>query len=146
MAKSNHTRVGDGLELLNDGLRPFVEREMKAHYSKEWTGIVQGVLGNKTRGSGDIHWDTQALLTVMWDQWNTVFRNTLGPAERSLVSELRDVRNRWAHQDTFNSDDAYRSLDSVERAAAGGLGWRSSGKGERNQARVDAHTLRPAAA
>ncbi len=115
MAKSNHARVGDGLELLNEGLKPFVEREMKAQYADKWTGIVQGILDNKTRGGKKIHWDTQALLTVMWDQWNAVFRNTLGPAERSLVSELRDVRNRWAHQSTFNSDDAYRSLDSVER-------------------------------
>jgi predicted AAA+ superfamily ATPase len=120
MAKTNHTRVGEGLELLNDGLRPFVEREMKAHHDKKWTGIVHEILDNRTRGktapgSGDIHWDTQALLTVMWDQWNVVFRNTLGPAERSLVSELRDIRNRWAHQNTFNSDDAYRALDSIER-------------------------------
>ena len=26
----------------------------------------------------------------------------LGPAERSLVSELRDLRNKWAHQETFS--------------------------------------------
>lgn len=116
MAKTNHARVGEGLELLNDGLRPFVEREMKAHHDKKWTGVVLEILDNKTRGkTSEIHWDTTALLTVMWDQWNTVFRNTLGPAERSLVSELRDIRNRWAHQKTFNSDDGYRALDSIER-------------------------------
>jgi hypothetical protein len=34
----------------------------------------------------------------MWDNWNDVFRNVLGHAERSLVSELRDWRNKWAHQ------------------------------------------------
>ena len=39
-----------------------------------------------------------ALLKLMWDPWNDVFRKTLGQAERSLVSELRDVRNKWAHQ------------------------------------------------
>ena len=39
----------------------------------------------------------------------------LGPAERSLVSELRDLRNKWAHQQTFSSDDAYRALDSAGR-------------------------------
>ncbi len=56
-----------------------------------------------------------ALLKVMWDSWNDVFRQTLGPAERSLVSELRDHRNRWAHQEAFSSDDAYRALDSAGR-------------------------------
>ena len=51
----------------------------------------------------------------MWNQWNVVFRKTLGQAERTLVSELRDVRNRWAHQKPFTSDDAYRALDSAGR-------------------------------
>ena len=67
-------------------------------------------------GKGEvIRWDAHTLLTVMWDQWNQVFRNRLGPAERSLVSELREYRNRWAHQTKFNFEDTYRILDSVER-------------------------------
>src|SRR5262249_30598009 len=40
---------------------------------------------------------------------------TLGRMERNYVSELIDARNRWAHQETFSSDDAYRALDSAER-------------------------------
>ena len=31
MAVTNHGRVGKALELLRDGLRPFIEREVKAH-------------------------------------------------------------------------------------------------------------------
>src|SRR5207248_10838640 len=58
---------------------------------------------------------TQALLLVMWDQWNVVFRNVLGQAERSLVSELREARNKWAHQGPFSTDDTYRALDSLQR-------------------------------
>ncbi len=60
-------------------------------------------------------WDSSALLVLMWKAWNAVFRNTLGPAERSLVSELRDHRNNWAHQQVFSSDDADRALDSMSR-------------------------------
>ena len=51
----------------------------------------------------------------MWDQWNDVFRDVLGPAERSLVSELRGIRNHWAHNEQFSSNDAIRALDSMER-------------------------------
>ena len=51
----------------------------------------------------------------MWDQWNGVFRHKLGFLERSLVSELREYRNRWAHQMQFGFEDIYRILDSVER-------------------------------
>ena len=64
---------------------------------------------------GKPNWDVAALLIVMWNQWNEVFSKTLGQAERTLVSELRDVRNKWAHQQTFSSDDAYRALDSAAR-------------------------------
>ena len=51
----------------------------------------------------------------MWESWNEIYRNTLGQSERSLVSELRDIRTRWAHQEVFSSDDAYRALDSTHR-------------------------------
>ena len=47
--------------------------------------------------------------------WNSVFRKVLGQDERTLVSELRTARNRWAHQEAFSTDDAYRVLDSVQR-------------------------------
>jgi hypothetical protein len=47
-------------------------------------------------------------------KWSEVFRQILGKTERSLVNELLAVRNSWAHQETFSSDDAYRALDSAE--------------------------------
>ena len=67
------------------------------------------------RRSNFSNMDAAALLRVMWESWNEVYRDTLGHAERSLVSELRDARNRWAHQEPFSSDDAYRALDSTHR-------------------------------
>ncbi|NLE60861.1 MAG: ATP-binding protein, partial [Planctomycetes bacterium] len=119
MAKTNHTRVGEALELLKDGLLPFVEREMRVLHGDGWTDVArQSVPGNDrlvSRVKSLPRVDAHALLAIMWDQWNVVFKNTLGQAERSIVSELRDTRNRWAHQEAINADDAYRSLDSIER-------------------------------
>jgi predicted AAA+ superfamily ATPase len=60
-------------------------------------------------------WDVGVLLRLMWESWNEVFRLTLGHTERSLVSELREHRNKWAHQESFSSDDTYRALDSAAR-------------------------------
>lgn len=117
MALSNHERVGKALDLLNAGLRPFVERELQAAYGKDWVaqaGLIEPRVPSakkKTEPRLDVH----ALLGVMWDQWNDVFKKTLGQAERTLVSELRDVRNKWAHQEAFSTDDAYRALDSIQR-------------------------------
>lgn len=119
MAQSNHERIGKALELLNQALRPFVERELRAIYGDGWLDAAgQGLRDDRprTRRRNDLtSWDTQALLTILWDHWNDVFRNTLGQAERSLVSELREIRNKWAHQEPFSTDDAYRALDSMER-------------------------------
>ena len=122
MAITNHERVGKALDLLKDGLQPFVEREMKAQHAQQWLEQVRhSVAETQTHlfGKGTPQWDAASLLSVMWNQWNDVFRKTLGPADRSLVSELRDVRNKWAHQKLFSSDDAYRALDSVGRLLTG---------------------------
>src|SRR5438094_9490538 len=119
MALSNHERVGKALELLKDGLRPFIEREMKAHHAQLWfEQAKESVSGSQAKLVGteeNPRWDVAAILAVMWNQWNLVFRKTLGQAERTFVSELRDVRNRWAHQNPFSTDDAYRALDSTAR-------------------------------
>jgi len=119
MAITNHERVGKSLELLNAGLMPFFERELAAQIGEDWQKKVAAQsddrLFDTKRQAELMQWDTQKLLSVIWNQWNNVFGRTLGHAERSLVSELRDIRNRWAHQKPFSSDDAYRALDSVGR-------------------------------
>jgi hypothetical protein len=118
MAITNHERVGKALDLLNAGLRPFVERELKATYKDRWTETARPSFPNwqqAGKNAAELNWDTQALLSVMWDLWNDCFRKILGPSDRSLVSELRDVRNKWAHQKTFSTDDAYRAVDSISR-------------------------------
>ncbi len=119
MAMTNHERVGKALDLLKDGLRPFVEREMKAQHAHLWFEQVKASVRETPSnffGTEDKpRWDVAALLAVMWNQWQLVFRKTLGQAERSLVSELREVRNKWAHQNPFSGDDAYRALDSASR-------------------------------
>ena len=117
MAITNHERVGKALELLKAGLCPFVEREMKSTYKDQAREQVRRFLGgDRILADKPVdQWDVAALLKLMWDSWNSVFRKTLGPAERSLVSELRDHRNRWAHQQLFSSDDADRALDSMMR-------------------------------
>lgn len=118
MALSNSERIGKGLELLRDGLLPFVERELLSVYGDEWQERVrQGV--KKKRDwkvqNGTVQWDAYLILMVLWNHWHDVFRNTLGHAERSYVSELREIRNRWAHQNGFTYDDTYRALDSMLR-------------------------------
>src|SRR5580704_16319934 len=119
MAITNHERVGKALDLLKEGLLPLVERELKTKHAQLWFDQAKASLSEGQSGlfgtEVQPRWDAATLLAVMWNQWNDVFRKTLGQAERTLVSELRNVRNRWAHQTPFSSDDSYRALDSSHR-------------------------------
>src|SRR2546426_479364 len=120
MAITNHERVGKALELAKTGLAPFVEREFKSLYKEKALSEAQRFMTSERLDANRPFsaWDAAVLLRLMWDSWNEVFRRTLGQAERTLVSELRDVRNRWAHQEPFSGDDADRALDSAERLLA----------------------------
>ena len=81
---------------------------MRAEDGRDWENAVD-VNGPRSKT------DAQFLLRTMLAEWREVFERTLGRMERSYVSELIDARNRWAHQEAFTSDDAYRALDTVER-------------------------------
>ncbi len=120
MATTNHERVGKALELLQAGLGPFVERELKDACQTEVRSRAGQFLGPGSRLADRpvAEWDVAALLRIMRNAWNEVFRNTLGQADRNLVYELQDHRNKWAHQERFSSDDAYRVLDSASRLLA----------------------------
>jgi hypothetical protein len=95
--------ISRSLDLLAAGLRPFVAAR------------VTTVLRNSELAGDVAGWDAQGLLVFMWQRWNDLFRTELSFVERSLVSELRDFRNRWAHQDQLCEKDIYRILDGIER-------------------------------
>ncbi len=117
MAITNHERVGKAMDLLRAGLAPFVEREFTSRHGEKAAEAARRYLNDdRTVGKKPLaEWDVAALLKLMWEAWNEVFRNTLGFAERSLVSELREWRNKWAHQEPFSGNDTDRALDSAAR-------------------------------
>ena len=120
MAITNQERVGKAMELLRSGLAPFVEREFRSQHQAQAAEAARRYFGDdRTVGKKPVaEWDVAALLKLMWEAWNELFGKTLGRAERSLVQELRDCRNKWAHQEPFSSDDADRALDSMARLLA----------------------------
>ena len=117
MAITNYDRVTKTMDLLKEGLAPFVEREAKTALGSGLTTAIDRMMpGDQLYAGRPVRdWDVAGLLHLMWDGWNEVFRKTLGPAERSFVGELRGFRNRWAHQESFSSDDTYRAMDTASR-------------------------------
>jgi hypothetical protein len=126
MAVSNLERVGRGLTLLKDALAPYVQRELKSRYKNRWwqDGVqpaLVGAIGKDAQSatmSDDENFsklDSQALFAIMQSNWKNVFDGELGSTGRNYVNELRDVRNKWAHQNPFTPEDAHRALDTMTR-------------------------------
>jgi len=126
MAKSNVEIISVGLDILLKGLRPYLLREIKTRYGDSWWNAavkdsLRGTIGLEARQAQESdderfsNLDIQAVLTIMTNCWNDVFQSQLGHSGRSYVSELREVRNNWAHQRAFTSDDTYRALDTMAR-------------------------------
>jgi hypothetical protein len=117
MALNNNECVGKALELLRDGVRPFVERELKASYGDNAMAEAQKILSQTHVGidKWEAMRDVAIQLRIIDRLWADVFRKRLDKVVRSLVNELLDTRNRWAHQHSFSDDDTDRALDSVAR-------------------------------
>ncbi len=121
MAASNRERVGSALDLLAELLEPFVAGALAERVPDgvEWTKLLEAKDGAKAAGRddysrGDLECQLRAITERLLPQWFP-FDRLLSRAEISFVSELRDVRNRWAHNEPFSYDDAYRALDTTER-------------------------------
>ena len=46
MPQTNHERVGKGLELLQKGLQPFLERELADAYGSDWRDKARQLLSD----------------------------------------------------------------------------------------------------
>ena len=116
MAKSTRQYVFEGMELLPAALIPFVEKRLESSLKGHWqVQVVEKLPGLRPNSNGAVGWDQAALFNAMDRFWNEAFRAVLGRAERSLVNELGDVRNKLSHNENFTYDDAERALDSMRR-------------------------------
>jgi len=120
MATSNRDRIERALTLLSTGLDPFIENALsdRVPAGKDWTLVLAAKDGVNGAARNYERTDVQNQLRVLTEslaQGWFPFDNHLSRAEKSLASELREVRNQWAHQKPFTADDTYRALDTAER-------------------------------
>ncbi len=114
MSMSTRERVAKGMEQVRGALIPFVEREMRAKLGDK--GFEQAIASLEVKrakdGSG-LHWDNPALFRCFFDFWQDVFKAQLSQTEKNYIGELRDIRNRWAHDEPFGNREADRALDTM---------------------------------
>jgi len=116
VAKSTRQYVFEGMELLPAALIPFVEKRLESSLKGHWqVQVLEKLPSLRPNSNGEVGWDQAALFNAMDRFWSEAFKAVLGRAERSLVNELSDVRNKLSHNETFSYDDAERALDSMRR-------------------------------
>lgn len=118
MATTNRERVGRGFEYLAAGLEPFVDQLMSAsaHGGQgDWLALIAARDTARHGSALRLSKSDPALLLRVLTEERAVFGSRLSRTEQAMASELRETRNRWAHNDPFTSDDTYRALDSMER-------------------------------
>ncbi|MDB4650128.1 DUF499 domain-containing protein [Pirellulaceae bacterium] len=120
MAKSNRNLVGDSLDIFVDGMMPFAIQEMKNRHKDDWEKKLREIIRENpsTKSKADkenIPWDAALVITIIIKEWQYLFSKKLGAGERAMIHELSDIRNRWAHQERFSTDDTMRGLDTIHR-------------------------------
>ena len=125
MAVSNRDRIGQMFEVLAPVLDGFITKVLAPDLPKgaDWTSVValrdsdKGIAGktySRTDPQVQLRMLSQPITGQVKPGWYP-FSNHLSQAQTSFASELLGVRNSWAHNDPFSSDDAYRALDTAER-------------------------------
>lgn len=128
MALSNRDRIGQMFEILAPAMDDFIATTIGHEdpaLGADWVKLVQAkdVRNGAPAGKDYDPLDPQVQFRILTEKniatgyrphWYP-FSDALGRAGESYASELREVRNAWAHNKPFTADDAYRALDTAER-------------------------------
>jgi len=106
-------QIGRLLDRLRDGLRPFVERELRRCFGDRWPEQLFGK--EDARNASIALQDVTVLLKSMDRHWKDVFEARLSRLELALVIALIEERNRWAHGETFTASEVAQVEDNVDR-------------------------------
>jgi hypothetical protein len=115
-----HSAVGEAINVLIGGLKPFVQRVMSSALppNVEWTELLRRKDAASGRGRGEYRsGDLSLMLRVMTERLGNLgypFSHHMSRQAQNYASELRDVRNRWAHNEPFTADTTYRAIDTAE--------------------------------
>lgn len=108
---NNYERIRLALDDLKRALGPYVESKLVAAYGDEarsryaipeWTG-------------DDFNADVHALANTIINNWDAVFSKEMNRDSKHVVHQVRKTRNRFAHQEEFDSSDTYAALHEIQR-------------------------------
>jgi len=128
MALSNRDRIDRMFQILAPALDDFISSvigQASPALGANWTQLVQGKDVKNGAPASKVYdpLDPQVQFRMLTEVNITTgykpgwypFSSSIGKAGDAYATELREVRNKWAHNGTFTDDDAYRALDTAER-------------------------------
>lgn len=124
---TNKERVGRVLDLVAEGLGPWMVSAFTAKYGDDWEaeiGRTAGLTGGRDASPNQS--DPAYLFWAFDKQWHTLFKNQLSFEDKRAVSALWDARKEWAHGERISStrtervlmdgEHILRSVGAVEQA------------------------------
>lgn len=126
MALSNRDRINRAMELLGPALNRFISSVVDPELGEghTWLELLRakdqgkGASSSKTYNADDpangLRMVTENITGSVQRGWYPI-TDKLSRVHQSYASELREARNRLAHMDAFDNDDAQRTLDTAER-------------------------------
>ncbi len=106
---SRHSLLGEGFQRLAHGLGPFIDPRMAEYFDDEhtWNEVAADRMGRGVEaGTGDPLFQ----LLVLRRFWGPVFADHFSADLRSLIGQLIEARNLWAH---FSLPDDPDYLDRI---------------------------------
>lgn len=115
MALTNKERVGRVLDLVAEGLGPWMIGLLEAKYGQDWADQVGRTAGLTGRDATPNETDPAYLFWVFDKQWHGLFRDHASFEEKRAVSVLWDARKEWAHGPKISSERTERVLMDGEQ-------------------------------
>lgn len=111
MAVTNKERVGRVLDLVAEGLGPWMFGLLESKYGPNWSDQVVRSAGATARDTTPNATDPSYLFWVFDKQWHGLFKDHgLAFEDKRAVSALWDARKEWAHGAPISSERAERVL------------------------------------
>lgn len=109
-ALTNKERVGRVLDLVAEGLGPWMIAQLHSKYGENWATEVGRTVGLTGRDASPNQSDPAYLFWVFDKQWHAVFKSQLSFEDKRAVSALWDARKEWAHGERISSERTERVL------------------------------------
>jgi len=115
--------IGKALDYFAECYSIFTEQILRYTYKSKYSEMIVTILNRdsiKKYTESNINLkDPQVLLKLLGNMYHLRWNQNPppyigGPTIKSRIFECRAIRNKWAHNEEFSTDDVYRALETIE--------------------------------